>query len=163
WSALAAYVVGASTAIGVNLYVNGQDLGHLNETHMIALPAVATTIAFFVPAFATRRARPIADRVNRFFARLATPVDPAAELGDAPFTGRRQLALVGRVTVGMGLASFVLLLVASGPRDRLIVALYALFTTLAGAAFTAAGARSGADEPRSGDHGKNAIESALGR
>jgi SSS family solute:Na+ symporter len=163
WSALAAYVVGASTAIGVNLYVNGQDLGHLNETHMIALPAVATTIAFFVPAFATRRARPIADRVDRFFARLATPVDPAAELGDAPFTGRSQLALVGRVTVGMGLASFVLLLVASGTRDRLIVALYALFTTLAGAAFTAAGARSGAEEPQRRDHGKNAIESALER
>jgi hypothetical protein len=163
WSALAAYVVGASTAIGVNLCVNGQDLGHLNETHMIALPAAATTIAFFVPAFAARHARPIADPVNRFFTRLATPVDPAAELGEAPLTGKRQLALVGRVTVGMGLASFALLLVASGTRDRLIVALYALLTTLAGAALTAAGARNGANEPRRREHGANAIESALER
>jgi solute:Na+ symporter, SSS family len=163
WSALAAYAVGASTALGVNLYVNGQELGHLNETHMIAIPAVATTIAFFVPVLAARRARPITDRVQGFFSRLATPVDPAAELGDAPLTGRSQLTLVGSVTMGMGLASFVLLLVTSSARDRLIVALYALFTTLLGAAFMAAGARSGVDASRTRAHGTNAIESALER
>src|SRR6266446_10712239 len=72
WCALAAYGVGAVTALVVNLYVNGGGVGHLNETHMIALPALTTTLAFFVSAFAWETTRPIADRVRRFFALLST-------------------------------------------------------------------------------------------
>jgi solute:Na+ symporter, SSS family len=139
WCALFAYVVGAATALAVNVAVNGQGLGHLNETHMIGIPAITTTVAFFVPALWWRASGPFAAQVSRFFEKLATPIDPVAELGGAPLSGRGQLALVGRVTTGMGLASFALLFVVSGGRDRLIAALYALSTTALGAAFIAAG------------------------
>ncbi|MGH7898306.1 MAG: sodium:solute symporter family transporter, partial [Candidatus Binatia bacterium] len=47
WAALFAYAVGAVTALAVNVTIHGQSLGHLNETHMIGIPAVTTTAAFF--------------------------------------------------------------------------------------------------------------------
>ena len=141
WSALFAYAVGASTALGVNLYINGHGLGHVNETHMIGIPALTTTAAFFVSALSWSSSGPFADRVARFFATLATPIDPIVELGRAALSGRGQLALVGRVTVGMGLAAVSLLLAAHGGHDRWIVGLYALSTTALGAAFIAAGRR----------------------
>ena len=76
---------------------------------------------------------------RHFFARLATPIDPATELGDTGVSGRGQLALVGRVTTGIGLACFLMLLVSASGQDRIIVFLYALVTTLTGLAFVAAG------------------------
>jgi len=139
WSALAAYGAGAASALGVNVYLNGGGLAHLNETHMIAVPAVVTTIAFFAPALLFRPDGRRAERVASFFRTLATPIDRAQELGDAPLTGRDQLALVGRVTTGMGLASTVLLAFTGG-RDAWVVALYAFATTSIGIAFVLAGA-----------------------
>ena len=77
--------------------------------------------------------------MRRFFEKLATPIDPRAELGEAKLSGRRQLALVGRVTTGLGVASFCLLAAEADAGSRAIVALYGATTTLFGLAFVAAG------------------------
>jgi solute:Na+ symporter, SSS family len=164
WSALFAYGVGAATALAVNLGVNGGTVAHLNETHMIGIPALATTAAFFLAALAWERGGEPRPEVRRFFARLARPIDAAAELADARFSGRRQLALVGRVTLGMGLASFGLLATAPDGRSRAIVALYAVATTLLGAAFVAAGRARRDEAPKVEEtHGAAKTASAAGR
>jgi Na+/proline symporter len=139
WSALSAYAVGATTAIGVNLYVNGGGVAHLNETHMIGFPAITTTVAFFAASFVPSASAEAARRVRRFFEKLATPIDPGAELGEAKLSGRRQLALVGRVTTGLGVAAFALLAAEGDAVSRAIVALYGATTTLLGLAFVVAG------------------------
>ena len=139
WSALCAYVVGATTSLFVNFYLNRYRGMNLNETYLIGIPAITTTIAFFVSVLTFRATNTFAERVSHFFARLATPIDPATELGDTGVSGRGQIALVGRVTTGIGLACFLMLLVSSSGQDRIIVFFYALVTTLTGLAFVAAG------------------------
>ena len=139
WSALCAYVVGATTSLFVNFYLNRYRGMNLNETYLIGIPAITTTIAFFVSVLTIRATNTFAERVSHFFARLATPIDPATELGDTGVSGRGQLALVGRVTTGIGLACFLMLLVSASGQDRIIVFFYALVTTLTGLAFVAAG------------------------
>jgi hypothetical protein len=139
WSALCAYVVGATTSLFVNFYLNRYRGMNLNETYLIGIPAITTTIAFFVSVLTIRATNTFAERVSHFFARLATPIDPATELGDTGVSGRGQIALVGRVTTGIGLACFLMLLVSASGQDRIIVFLYALVTTLTGLAFVAAG------------------------
>ena len=139
WSAVFAYVIGAVTSLFVNFYLNRYRGMNLNETYLIGIPAITTTIAFFVPALTIKATGAVAQRVSVFFARLATPVDPATELGNTGVSGRGQLALVGRVTTGIGLACFLMLLASAPGRDRSIVFIYALVTTLAGLAFVAAG------------------------
>src|SRR5213594_4408683 len=139
WSALCAYVVGATTSLFVNFYLNRYRGMNLNETYLIGIPAITTTIAFFVSVLTVRATNTFAERVSHFFARLATPIDPATELGDTGVSGRGQIALVGRVTTGIGLACFLMLLVSSSGQDRIIVFFYALVTTLTGLAFVAAG------------------------
>lgn len=161
WCALVAYAVGATTALAVNLTVNRGAVAHLNETHMIALPALTTTLAFFIPAFAAQTHRALADRVRRFFALLATPIDPATELGDAPLSGRRQLALVGRVTTGMGLLASLLVVLPAPGRDRLVVLAYAIATSGLGLIFVAAG-RS-VPSPPAVEREAHDVESAVGR
>jgi uncharacterized sodium:solute symporter family permease YidK len=135
WSAVCAYVVGAITSLFVNFYLNRYRGLGLNETYLIGIPAITTTIAFFLPVLAVRPAGDFAKRVDAFFTKLATPIDPTTELGTAGVSGRGQLALVGKVTTGMGLACFLLVLASSAGRDRLIVAIYAVVTTLVGLAF----------------------------
>jgi Na+/proline symporter len=139
WSAVCAYVVGAITSLFVNLYLNRYRGMGLNETYLIGIPAITTTIAFFVPVLLIKPAGDFAKRVDAFFLKLQTPIDTATELGTAGVSGRGQLALVGKVTTGMGLACFLLVLASSPGRDRLIVAIYAIVTTLVGLAFIAAG------------------------
>jgi SSS family transporter len=139
WSAICAYVVGATTSLFVNFYLNRYRGMNLNETYLIGIPAITTTIAFLVPALTVRATYTFAERVSRFFARLATPIDPGTELGDTGVSGRGQLALVGRVTTGIGLACFLMLLVSASGQNRIIVFFYALVTTLTGLAFVAAG------------------------
>jgi hypothetical protein len=139
WSAICAYVVGATTSLFVNFYLNRYRGMNLNETYLIGIPAITTTIAFLVPALTVRATNTFAERVSRFFARLATPIDPATELGDTGVSGRGQLALVGRVTTGIGLACFLILLVSASGQNRIVVFFYALVTTLTGLAFVAAG------------------------
>jgi hypothetical protein len=111
----------------------------LNETYLIGIPAVTTTLAFFIPVLLFNARGEYAARVENFFQKLDTPINPATELGDAGFTGRRQLALVGKVTTGMGLACFLIVLFSSPGRDRIITTTYAIVTTLVGCAFIAAG------------------------
>ena len=139
WSAVCAYVVGAATSLFVNFYLNRYRGMNLNETYLIGIPAITTTIAFFVPALTIKATGAVARQVSDFFARLATPIDPATELGKTGVSGRGQLALVGRVTTGIGFACFLMLLASAPGRDRSIVFIYALVTTLAGLAFVAAG------------------------
>jgi hypothetical protein len=139
WSAVFAYVIGAVTSLFVNFYLNRYRGMNLNETYLIGIPAITTTIAFFVPALTIKATGAVAQRVSVFFARLATPIDPATELGNAGVSGRGQLALVGRVTTGIGLACFLMLLVSAPGHNRSIVFIYALVTTLAGLAFVVAG------------------------
>jgi len=139
WSAVFAYVIGAVTSLFVNFYLNRYRGMNLNETYLIGIPAITTTIAFFIPALTIKATGAVAQRVSVFFARLATPIDPATELGNTGVSGRGQLALVGRVTTGIGLACFLMLLASAPGRDRSIVFIYALVTTLAGLAFVAAG------------------------
>jgi len=139
WSAVCAYVVGATTSLFVNFYLNRYRGMDLNETYLIGIPAITTTIAFFVPVLTIRATSAFAERVSFFFARLAMPIDPSTELGDTGVSGRGQLALVGRVTTGIGLACFLILLVSASSRARIIIFVYALVTTLTGLAFVAAG------------------------
>ena len=129
WSALFAYSVGAVVALTTAL-VTGK--AHGSEKWMIAIPAAATTIAFFGPVLAIRARGAFAERVATFFRLLATPVDPERELGEASLSGREQLAVVGRVTAGMGLACFAMLATTGPGRDRWLIGLYAFATTALG-------------------------------
>src|SRR5215216_1605122 len=139
WSAVCAYIVGAITSLFVNLYLNRYLGMGLNETYLIGIPAITTTIAFFVPVLLIAPEGEFARRVDAFFQKLKTPVDPQTELGPMGVSGRGQLALVGKVTTGMGVACFLLVAASSAGRDRLIVGIYAVVTTLIGLAFVAAG------------------------
>jgi len=139
WSAVCAYIVGAITSLFVNFYLNRYLGMGLNETYLIGIPAITTTIAFFVPVLLVKPTGEFPKRVEGFFVKLDTPIDPATELGTAGPSGRRQLALVGKVTTGMGLACFLLVLASAPGRDRLIVGIYAVVTTVVGLAFIAAG------------------------
>jgi Na+/proline symporter len=139
WSAVCAYVVGAITSLFVNLYLNRYLGMGLNETYLIGIPAITTTIAFFIPVLLISPEGEFARKVDAFFQKLRTPIDPATELGEAGVSGRGQLALVGKVTTGMGLACFLLVAASSPGRDRWIVGIYAVVTTLIGLAFVAAG------------------------
>jgi SSS family solute:Na+ symporter len=139
WSAVFAYVVGAITSLFVNFYLNRHLGMGLNETYLIGIPAVTTTIAFFIPVLLVKPRGQFAERVDAFFEKLRTPINTATELGLPGVSGRGQLALVGKVTTGMGLACFLILLASTAGRDRLIVGIYALVTTLVGLAFVAAG------------------------
>jgi Na+/proline symporter len=139
WSAVCAYVAGAITSLFVNLYLNRYLGMGLNETYLIGIPAITTTIAFFIPVLFIAPVGEFARRVDAFFAKLKTPVDTATELGATGVSGRGQLALVGKVTTGMGIACFALVAASSPGRDRLIVGIYAVVTTLIGLAFVAAG------------------------
>jgi SSS family solute:Na+ symporter len=139
WSAVFAYGVGACTSLVVNGYFNRYLGWNLNETYLIGIPAITTTVAFFVPVLLFEPTGEFAERVGAFFRKLATPVDTSTELGSSVVSGRGQLAIVGKVTTGIGLACFLMLAAAATPRDRVIVALYATATTLAGLAFVAAG------------------------
>jgi len=139
WSAVCAYVVGAITSLFVNLYLNRYLGMGLNETYLIGIPAVTTTVAFFAPVLLIHPQGEFAQRVDAFFRKLNTPIDPSTELGAAGVSGRGQLALVGKVTTGMGLACFLLAAASTAGRDRLIVGIYAVVTTVIGIAFILAG------------------------
>jgi hypothetical protein len=139
WSAVFAYVIGAITSLFVNFYLNRYLGMGLNETYLIGIPAITTTIAFFTPVLLLKPSGEFAQRVDAFFAKLRTPVDTTTELGAAGVSGRGQLGLVGKVTTGMGLACFLLVIASTPGRDRLIVGIYAVVTTLVGLAFIAAG------------------------
>src|SRR6185436_10537315 len=112
WTAVFAYVVGAITSLFVNFYLNRHLGMGLNETYLIGVPAITTTVAFFIPVILIKPTGEQAERVKSFFAKLDTPIDTATELGATGFSGRGQLALVGKVTTGMGLAC-ILMVVAS--------------------------------------------------
>src|SRR5438552_1559334 len=129
WSAVCGYVVGAITSLFVNLYLNRYRGMGLNATYLIGIPAITTTVAFFVPVMLFKPTGEDAERVKEFFKRLDTPINTATELGATSFSGRGQLALVGKVTTGMGLACFLILLVSSPGRDRVSTAIYAVVTT----------------------------------
>jgi hypothetical protein len=139
WSAVFAYIAGAITSLFVNLYLNRYRGMGLNETYLIGIPAITTTIAFFVPTLLISPAGEFARKVDAFFEKLRTPVDTATELGATGVSGRGQLALVGKVTTGMGVACFLLVAASAAGRDRLIIGIYAVVTTLIGLAFVAAG------------------------
>src|SRR4029079_11450460 len=139
WSAVFAYVIGAITSLFVNFYLNRYLGMGLNETYLIGIPAITTTVAFFLPVILIKPMGEFAKRVDAFFVKLHTPIDTSTELGEAGVSGRGQLALVGKVTTGMGLACFLIVLANSGSRDRLIVGIYATVTTLVGLAFVFAG------------------------
>jgi len=122
WSAVCAYVVGAITSLFVNLYLNRYLGLGLNETYLIGIPAITTTIAFFIPVLLFKPAGEFAERVEAFFEKLETPINTATELGATGVSARGQLALVGRVTTGIGIACFFMLLAAAPARDRTIIA-----------------------------------------
>lgn len=151
WSAVCSYIVGAITSLFVNFYLNRYLGMGLNETYLIGIPAVTTTIAFFIPVLLIRPTGEFARQVDDFFARLNTPIDSDTELGTAGVSGRGQLAIVGKVTTGMGLACFLLVIASAAGRDRLIVAIYAVVTTLVGLAFVAAGRAPSTEAPISVD------------
>src|SRR5919199_1514390 len=139
WSALFAYVVGAATSLFVNVYLNSYLGWGLNETYLIGIPAITTTAAFFTPVLLYEPKGEFAARVAGFFKKLHTPIDPAKELSGQGVSGRGQLAIVGRVTTGIGLACFLMLLASATGRDRTIIAIYAAVTTIVGLLFVLAG------------------------
>jgi SSS family solute:Na+ symporter len=139
WSAVCAYVTGALTSLFVNFYLNKYRGMNLNETYLIGVPAITTTVGFFIPVWLWKPTGKFAESVATFFQKLATPIDPATELGKTGMSGRGQLAIVGRVTTGIGLACFLMLLTAAPGRDRAIILIYAIATTSIGLAFVAAG------------------------
>src|SRR5919206_303942 len=139
WSALFAYVVGAATSLFVNVYLNNYLGWGLNETYLIGIPAITTTAAFFTPVLLYEPEGEFAARVAGFFKKLHTPIDPAKELSGRGVSGRGQLAIVGRVTTGIGLACFLMLLAADAGRNRTIITIYAAATTIVGLLFVLAG------------------------
>ncbi len=139
WTAIFAYCVGAITSIIVNFYFNRYLGWGLNETYLIGVPAITTTIAFFIPVLLIKAQGDFAVKVDDFFRKLQTPINPLTELGEAGISGRGQLAIVGKVTIGIGLACYLMLLASAAGRDRLIVCIYATTTCLVGLAFTMAG------------------------
>jgi solute:Na+ symporter, SSS family len=139
WSAVFAYAVGATTSLIVNGYLNRYLGWGLNETYLIGIPAVTTTIAFFIPVLLFKPEGEFAVRVAAFFKKLETPIDPATELGDVGVSGRGQLAIVGKVTTGIGLACFLMLLATATGRDRMIIVIYSVVTTVVGLLFVLAG------------------------
>jgi solute:Na+ symporter, SSS family len=139
WSAVCAYVVGAITSLFVNFYLNRYLGMKLNETYLIGIPAVTTTLAFFIPVILFKPAGDYAQSVKEFFQKLDTPIDTATELGATGFSGRGQLSLVGKVTTGIGVACFLIVFASSPGRDRMITGIYAIVTTLVGLIFVAAG------------------------
>ncbi len=139
WSAVFAYCVGAVTSLIVNFYLNRVLGWGLNETYLIGIPAVTTTIAFFIPVLLLKPTGDFAEQVSAFFRKLATPIDPEKELGDTGMSGRGQLAIVGKVTTGIGLACFLMLIANSSGREMVITLIYATVTTLIGLAFVFAG------------------------
>src|SRR5215213_6275675 len=139
WSALFAYVVGAATSLFVNGYLNRYLGWGLNETYLIGVPAITTTVAFFTPVLLYEPKGAFAERVAGFFRKLHTPIDPATELSGQGVSGRGQLAIVGRVTTGIGLACFLMLLAADAGRNRTIIAIYSAATTIVGLLFVLAG------------------------
>ena len=139
WSALFAYVVGAATSLFINGYLNRYLGWGLNETYLIGIPAITTTVAFFTPVLLYEPKGAFAERVAGFFRKLQTPIDPEKELGDRGVSGRGQLAIVGRVTTGIGLACFLMLLTADAGRNRTVIAIYAAATTAVGLIFVLAG------------------------
>ncbi len=139
WSAVFAYSVGAITSLFVNFYLNRVLGWGLNETYLIGIPAITTTIGFFLPVMLVKPEGEFAERVAAFFQKLATPIDPATELGETGMSGRGQLAIVGKVTTGIGLACFLMLIANSSGRELMITAIYATATTLVGVAFIIAG------------------------
>ncbi len=139
WSAVCAYTTGALTSLFINFYLNRYLEMNLNETYLIGIPAITTTLAFFIPALLIKAESEFARQVTAFFRKLATPIDTATELGESGMSGRGQLAIVGRVTVGIGLACFLMLFASATGRDRAITLIYAIVTTLTGVAFIAAG------------------------
>jgi solute:Na+ symporter, SSS family len=139
WSAVFAYCVGATTSLVVNFYLNRVLGWGLNETYMIGLPAVTTTVGFFLPVLLVKPAGEFAERVSAFFRKLATPIDPGKELGEVGMSGRGQLAIVGKVTTGIGLACFLMLFANSSGREFAITLTYSVATTLIGLGFVAAG------------------------
>jgi len=139
WSAVCAYVVGAITSLFVNFYLNRYLGMKLNETYLIGIPAVTTTLAFFIPVILFKPAGDYAQSVKAFFEKLDTPIDTATELGATGFSGRGQLSLVGKVTTGIGVACFLIVFASSPGRDRMITGIYAIVTTVVGLIFVAAG------------------------
>jgi solute:Na+ symporter, SSS family len=139
WTALFAYVVGAATSLFINGYLNRYLGWGLNETYLIGVPAITTTAAFFIPVMLYEPKGAFAERVAAFFKKLRTPIDPEKELSGVGMSGRAQLAIVGRVTTGIGLACFLMLLASEAGRPRTIIALYAAATTLAGLCFVLVG------------------------
>ncbi|HEX6626192.1 MAG TPA: hypothetical protein VF064_20920, partial [Pyrinomonadaceae bacterium] len=139
WSAVFAYSVGAATSLFVNFYLNRYLGWGLNETYLIGVPAITTTVGFFVPVLLIKPTGEFAGRVSAFFKKLATPISPATELGESGMSGRGQLAIVGKVTTGIGLACFLMLLANTSGRELLITAAYAVVTTVIGLAFVVAG------------------------
>src|SRR6266540_1745996 len=75
WSAVCAYVIGAITSLFVNFYLNRYRGMGLNETYLIGIPAITTTIAFFIPVLLFKPADECAGRVEAFFQKLATPIN----------------------------------------------------------------------------------------
>jgi len=144
WTAVCAYVVGAVTSLFINFYLNRYRGMGLNETYLIGIPAITTTLAFFIPVLLFKPSGEFVERVEAFFRKLETPINTATELAESGFSGRGQLGLVGKVTTGMGLASFLIVLVSAPGRDRIITLTYAIVTTLVGCAFIAAGRVPGA-------------------
>jgi hypothetical protein len=94
-----------------------------------------------------------AESVSAFFRKLATPINPETELGDRGMSGRGQLAIVGKVTTGIGLACFLMLIANSSGREMVITLIYATVTTLIGLAFVFAGRM-----PQSAQHGEEAAD-----
>jgi solute:Na+ symporter, SSS family len=139
WSAVFAYCVGATTSLFVNFYLNRVLGWGLNETYLIGVPAVTTTVGFFLPVLLIKPRGEFAERVADFFRKLATPIDPDKELGDTGMSGRGQLAIVGKVTTGIGLACFLMLFANSSGRELTITLIYASATTLIGLGFFFAG------------------------
>src|SRR5918911_1774300 len=71
WTALFAYAVGATTSLVVNGYLNRILGWGLNETYLIGIPSVTTTLAFFIPVLLFEPRGEFAARVSAFFKKLA--------------------------------------------------------------------------------------------
>ncbi len=107
WRAMAAWVAVAVVLAGVDLLLD-YDWGVTAYSLMIA-PLGVFLLA--MPWFNARQSQEYNRRLDGFFEKLRTPIDPVAEgIGDEE-TGMSSYVVIGRISMGIGGAALVLMLI----------------------------------------------------
>ncbi|HLA41647.1 MAG TPA: hypothetical protein VJ417_16710, partial [Candidatus Glassbacteria bacterium] len=114
WGAILSYLCGV--AAGVTFLV--LDV-HLSFTQQVFIVGGISAAVYFIPGLLSSGERVYAEKVERFFSRIATPVSPE-EVGDTSLTDPGSLRITGWTTVIMGAAAACLALLDLPLNQRVI-------------------------------------------